>query len=95
VSEVNGKLVLDITAQTHAVIKNIEAILHEAGATLANLVDITVFLTNMDDYAAFNKVYNQYFQHETGPSRTTVGVRQLPSDKLLIEIKAVGVLPKE
>ncbi|RIB28385.1 Endoribonuclease L-PSP/chorismate mutase-like protein, partial [Gigaspora rosea] len=68
-----------IRAQTKAVIENIEIILKEAGASLKNIVDLTVFLVNMDDYPAFNEVYNTYFEAQTGPARTTVAVKQLPS----------------
>jgi 2-aminomuconate deaminase len=69
-------------------------ILERAGASLKDLIDVTVFLVDMKDYAAFNEVYNQYFDPQTGPSRTTVAVHQLPSPKLLIEIKSVASLPK-
>ncbi|KAF0457839.1 Endoribonuclease L-PSP [Gigaspora margarita] len=88
-----GTLELDIRAQTKAVIENIEIILKEAGASLKNIVDLTVFLVNMDDYPAFNEVYNTYFEAQTGPARTTVAVKQLPSPKLLIEIKATALAP--
>ncbi|KAF9583851.1 hypothetical protein BGW38_008324 [Lunasporangiospora selenospora] len=89
----DGTLELDVMAQTKAVIENIEVILKSRGASLANIVDMTVFLTNMKDYGAMNEVYNQYFDAETGPSRTCVGVLSLPSPKLLIEIKAVALAP--
>ncbi|CAG8468093.1 9693_t:CDS:2 [Ambispora leptoticha] len=75
----DGTLQLDIRAQTRAVLDNIKGILESVGASLRNLVDITVFLVDMGDYAAFNEVYNKYFEAETGPSRTTVAVKQLPS----------------
>ncbi|RIB07687.1 Endoribonuclease L-PSP/chorismate mutase-like protein [Gigaspora rosea] len=55
--------------------------------------NLTVFLVNMDDYPAFNEVYNTYFEAQTGPARTTVTVKQLPSPKLLIEIKATALAP--
>ncbi|KAF8926409.1 hypothetical protein BGZ58_011215 [Dissophora ornata] len=89
----DGTFDLDIKAQTAAVIENINVILKSKGASLANIVDITVFLTNMNDYGAMNEVYNQYFDAETGPSRTCVGVLTLPSPKLLIEIKAIALAP--
>jgi 2-aminomuconate deaminase len=47
----------------------------------------------MDNYAEFNEVYNEFFKAETGPSRTTVGVKQLPNPRLLIEIKATALAP--
>ncbi|KAF9332715.1 hypothetical protein BG006_004403 [Podila minutissima] len=89
----DGTLELDIKAQTKAVIENINVILQSQGASLANIVDMTVFLTNMGDYGAMNEVYNQYFDAATGPARTCVGVLSLPSPKLLIEIKAIAVAP--
>ncbi|KAF9909252.1 hypothetical protein EC991_008889 [Linnemannia zychae] len=89
----DGTFELDIKAQTKAVIENIKVILESRGASLANIVDMTVFLTDMKDYGAMNQVYNQYFDAETGPSRTCVGVLTLPSPKLLIEIKAIALAP--
>ncbi|CAG8467746.1 8312_t:CDS:2 [Paraglomus occultum] len=87
----DGTLDLDIRAQTRAVIVNISAILDSVGASLKNIIDLTVFLIDMKDYAAFNEVYNEFFSAETGPSRTTVAVKELPSPKLLIEIKAIAL----
>ncbi|KAJ9071147.1 hypothetical protein DSO57_1000152 [Entomophthora muscae] len=89
----NGEVILDITEQTRAVINNIRAILESCGSGLKNVIDITVFLVDMKDYKKFNEVYNQYFEAETGPSRTTVAVHQLPHPNLLIEIKAVSADP--
>ncbi|KAF9928756.1 hypothetical protein FBU30_002123 [Linnemannia zychae] len=89
----DGTFELDIKAQTKAVIENINVILQSQGASLKNIVDMTVFLTDMKDYGAMNQVYNQYFDAETGPSRTCVGVLTLPSPKLLIEIKAIALAP--
>ncbi|KAG0379186.1 MAG: Endoribonuclease L-PSP/chorismate mutase-like protein [Linnemannia gamsii] len=89
----DGTFELDIKAQTKAVIENINVILKSQGASLANIVDMTIFLTNMKDYGAMNQVYNEYFDAETGPSRTCVGVLTLPSPKLLIEIKAIALAP--
>lgn len=87
-----GQVVRDIALQTRAVIKNIEVIVRAAGGELSNLVDLTVFLTDMADYAGMNAVYNEFFDAESGPSRTTVAVHQLPHPNLLIEIKAVAHL---
>jgi 2-aminomuconate deaminase len=69
------------------------AILKTAGGDLANLVDMSVFLTDMSMYKAFNSVYNEYFDAQTGPSRTTVGVATLPGPHLLIEMKGVAYIP--
>jgi len=75
----DGTFDLDIRAQTRAVIANVSAILDSVGASLKNIIDLTVFLIDMKDYAAFNEVYNEFFSAETGPSRTTVAVKELPS----------------
>jgi 2-aminomuconate deaminase len=90
----DGDFDLDIRVQTKAVIENIRTILQASGADLAHLVDLTVFLTDMRHYAGFNEVYNSYFDAETGPTRTTVAVSQLPHPHLLIEIKALAVDPQ-
>ena len=89
----DGRVELDIRAQTRAVIENIRAILRAANADLENIVDLTVFLVDMKDYAAMNEVYNEYFNAASGPSRTTVGVASLPGAHLLIEIKVVAIDP--
>lgn len=89
----DGQVVRDIAAQTEAVIENLRTVLRAAGADLEHLVDVTVFLVDMGDYAAFNAVYDRHFAAATGPTRTTVAVRELPHPDLLIEIKAVAVAP--
>jgi len=89
----NGKWNLDIRIQTKAVIKNIEFLLHSMNANLSNVIDITSFLVDMKDFKAYNEIYGSFFNHETGPTRTTVAVHQLPHPNLLIEIKAVAYLP--
>ena len=87
-----GVAVIDIRAQTRAIIENIERILVSAGGSLADIVEITTFLVNMNDFGGYNEVYAQYFD-ESGPARTTVAVHQLPHPLLAIEIKAVAYLP--
>jgi 2-aminomuconate deaminase len=86
----NGNWQLDIKAQTKAVIENIRELLISVGADLSNIIDITTFLVNMDDFKGYNEVYSTFFNHETGPTRTTVAVFQLPHPNLLIEIKAIA-----
>ncbi|GAA3677203.1 RidA family protein [Nocardioides ginsengisoli] len=83
---------LDIRAQTRAVIENIRDLLEAAGAGLEDLVQVTTYLVNMNDFGGYNEVYGEYFDH-TGPTRTTVAVHQLPHPHLLIEIQAVACLP--
>ena len=87
-----GATQLDIRAQTRAVIHNISDILSSVGANLSDLVEISAFLVNMNDFAGYNEVYNEYFS-ENGPARTTVAVHQLPHPHLLIEIKAIAYKP--
>ncbi|HRW75746.1 MAG: RidA family protein [Lewinellaceae bacterium] len=87
-----GTTNLDIRAQTRAVIENIRDILASEGAGLEDLVEISTFLVNMNDFGGYNEVYGQYFD-QNGPTRTTVAVHQLPHPHLLIEIKAVAYKP--
>lgn len=87
-----GATTLDIRAQTRAVIENIADILAGAGASLSDVVEISAFLVNMNDFAGYNAVYGEFFGFD-GPARTTVAVHQLPHPHLLIEIKAVAWRP--
>lgn len=89
-----GTTNLDIKAQTKAVLENIKSILAYAGAGLEDVVDITSFLVNMNDFGGYNEIYAQYFDHN-GPTRTTVAVHQLPHPHLLIEIKAIAYKPEK
>lgn len=83
---------LDIRVQTRAVLNNIQAILESAGAGLGDVVEMGVFLVNMNDFGGFNEVWAEFFDY-SGPTRTTVAVHQLPHPHLLIEIKAVAYKP--
>ena len=83
---------LDIRAQTKAVIENIRDILRSVDADLCDLVEISTFLVNMNDFGGYNEVYAEYFDYD-GPTRTTVAVHQLPHPHLLIECKAVAYKP--
>ena len=87
-----GVTSLDIRLQTRAVIENMRAILVAAGADLADLVSLTTYLVNMNDFGGYNEVYAEYFDYD-GPARTTVAVHQLPHPHLLIEIQAVAYRP--
>lgn len=88
-----GTTNLDIREQTKAVLENIDSILKTEGSGLADVVDVTSFLVNMNDFGGYNEVYGTYFDY-TGPTRTTVAVHQLPHPHLLIEIKAVAYIGK-
>jgi len=87
-----GTTRLDIRTQTRAVIENVRDILASAGAALSDIAEISTFLVNMNDFAGYNEVYGEYFDHH-GPARTTVAVHQLPHPQLLIEMKAVAYKP--
>lgn len=88
-----GTTKLDIKRQTRAVIENIRDILQVVGADLNDIVDVTSFLVNMNDFGGYNEVYAEFFDYN-GPARTTVAVHQLPHPHLLIEIKVVAYKPK-
>lgn len=87
-----GTTKLDIKAQTRAVLENIDDILKAEGASLEDVIDITTFLVNMNDFGGYNQVYAEFFDYG-GPTRTTVAVHQLPHPLLLIEIKAIAYKP--
>ena len=87
-----GTTRLDIMVQTRAVIENIRTILESVGATLDDVVEVSSFLVNMNDFGGYNEVYAEYFDYD-GPTRTTVAVHQLPHPHLLIEIKVVAYKP--
>jgi len=87
-----GTTELDIRIQTKAVIENIADILNSMDAGLQDIVDITAFLVNINDFGGYNEVYGQYFDYD-GPTRTTVAVHQLPHPHILIEIKALAYKP--
>jgi 2-aminomuconate deaminase len=89
-----GTTHLDIRAQTAAVIENVRDILRSVGADLADTVEITSYLVNINDFGGYNEVYGKYFSDD-GPARTTVAVHQLPHPHLLIEIRAVAYKPEK
>lgn len=83
----------DVAAQTRATIDNVRRILTAAGATLNDVIDVTVFLIDMDrDFATFNKVYAEYFSG-VGATRTTLAVLALPTP-IAVELKVVARAPK-
>ena len=89
----SGKILLDVRRQTRAVIENIRDILDSVGADLSDVVDVTSFLVDMQDFNAYNEVYSEFFDY-SGPTRTTVAVRELPHPHLLIEIKVTAYKPE-
>jgi len=88
-----GTMRLDIKEQTKAVLENIDAVLKDAGSSIKDVVDVTSFLVNMNDFAGYNEAYGEFFDYD-GPTRTTVAVHQLPHPHLLVEIKAVAYKPQ-
>lgn len=88
-----GTTRLDIRKQTKAVIENIRDILQSVDADLNDIVDVSSYLVNMNDFGGYNEVYGAYFDFD-GPTRTTVAVHQLPHPHLLIEIKVTAYKPK-
>ena len=81
----------DIEPQCHAVFQNVRYILEASGSSWENLIDVTVFLTNMKgDFQKFNKIYAEYFR-ENQPCRTTVEVNALPTP-IAIELKCMATI---
>jgi len=97
---VSGQIALDpdsgellnsnITEETHAVMKNIEAILRASGLTFSNVVKCSIFVKNMSDFATINEAYGQYFKANP-PARETVEVSRLPKD-VQVEISCIAIL---
>ncbi|MBO8439589.1 MAG: RidA family protein [bacterium] len=77
-----------VAEQTHQSLKNVKAILDEAGYTFADVVKTTVFLSDMADFAAMNEVYKQYYQSEC-PARSAFAVKALPMGAL-VEIETIA-----
>jgi 2-aminomuconate deaminase len=90
--DASGRTRLDMRTQTRAVLENVRDILAAAGAGLADVVEVSSFLRDMADFAAYNAVYSEFFGFD-GPARTTVAVAALPHPELLIEVKAVAYRP--
>ncbi len=81
----------DIAAQCHSVFRNIKYILEDSGSSWQNIIDVTVFLTNMkDDFAIYNKIWAEYFKDNL-PCRTTIEINKLPTP-IAIELKVIAVV---
>lgn len=85
-----GTKKLDAYIQTKAVLENINRNLKSVGASLKDVVDVSSFLVNMNDFADYNRAYAEFFDKETGPTRTTVAVHQLPHPDLVVEVKVTA-----
>jgi len=80
-----------VTVQTQQVMANLEAILTAAGTTFEDVVKTSVFLADMNDFAAMNAVYAKSFDEATAPARACVQVSRLPKD-VLVEIECIAVI---
>lgn len=90
INPANGEIVEGgIKEQTTQVMKNLSAILEAAGVSFPNVVKTTCFLKNMDDFAAFNEIYAQYFVGK--PARSCVAAQKLPKD-VLCEVEVIAVV---
>jgi 2-aminomuconate deaminase len=89
-----GTTRLDIREQTKAVLQNVRDILQSVDAGLEDVVEVTTYLVNMNDFGGYNDVYGEFFGFDA-PARTTVAVHQLPHPHLLIEIRAMAYKPEK
>ena len=88
----SGKIIsYDIEAQCHSVFRNVKSILEDAGSSWQNIIDVTVYLTNMkDDFAKYNKLWAEYFKNDP-PCRTTIEINALPTP-IAIELKVIATI---
>lgn len=84
-----GNLVDGIEKETHQVMKNLKAVLEEAGLSFSNVVKTTIFLKSMDDFAVMNDIYASYFEDKNYPARETVQVSALPKN-VSVEISMIA-----
>ena len=85
-----GTKYLNAETQTREVLNNIDKNLQKVGASIKDVVDVSTYLVNMNDFAGYNKAYAEFFNAKTGPARTTVAVHQLPHPDLVVEIKVTA-----
>lgn len=83
------EIISEISEATHQVMKNLDAILSEAGSDFSKVVKATIFLKDMDDFAVVNEIYASYFTDGVYPARETVQVAKLPSD-VKVEISMIA-----
>lgn len=92
VLDAQGQIVsYDIVEQCRSVFENIRFILEDAGSSWDRIVDVTAFLTDMNDFAAYNAIYAEHFPPENRPSRTTVEVSRLPTP-IAVELKVIATI---
>lgn len=88
-----GELITDIKAAARQSLENVKAILESAGTSMDNAVKVTVFLKDMNDFAAVNEIYSEYFK-DNAPARSAIQIAKLPKDGV-IEIEAIAFIPNE
>lgn len=86
-----GDIVGDITAQTKQSLTNLKAVIEAGGSDLQHVIKTTVFLSDMNNFAAMNAVYSEFFNEGIKPSRSAVEVARLPKDAL-VEIEAIAIV---
>lgn len=79
----------DVKAQTRQVMENLKAVLAEANSSFDNVLKTTCYLSDMDNFVAFNEIYAEYFGADDAPARATVAVRTLPKN-VLVEVDAIA-----
>ena len=89
INPTNGELIMEIKEATKQSLENVKAVLEDVGATLEDVAKVTVFISNMDNFAAVNEVYGEYFSSHK-PARSCVEVAKLPKEAL-IEIEAIAI----
>lgn len=93
--DASGKVIAyDIAEQTRGCIENLTTVLKAAGCTLQDLVDVSIFLADINDFGKYNQVYSEYFSFDGPPARTTIQAAALPG-KNFIEIKAIALCPQQ
>lgn len=91
IDPVSGAVPAGVAEQTRQSLDNVAAVLSAGGASMNSIVKTTVFLKNMDDFAAMNAVYAGYFSEGQAPARSTVEVARLPRD-VLVEVEAIALV---
>ncbi len=86
----NTMVLENISKETKQVMENLKAVLQAANMNFSNVIKSTIFIANMDDFAAINSIYGSYFDEATAPARETVQVARLPKD-VNVEISVIAV----
>ena len=81
----------DIASETTQVMENLKAVIEAGGMTMENIVKTTIFISDMNDFGAINKIFGSYFNEETAPARETVQVARLPRN-VNVEISAIAII---